>query len=134
MMAEVKRLKTARRILLAERNSMLGSALGILLGREPGVQVVGEVNDAQELLDAARASRPDAVLLDWDLPGWQAETMLDALRTLSPGVVVVGLCTRPERCHEVLAAGAIACLSLVDPPLRVLQVLRAVLGDAVQSQ
>jgi DNA-binding NarL/FixJ family response regulator len=128
MTAEVKRQTQARRILLAERNSMLGSALGILLAHEPGVQVVGQTNDAEGLLSAARGSRPDAVVLDWDLPGWQAETMLETLRSLSPAVRVVGLCTRPERCPEVLAAGAIACLSLVDPPARVLAVLRAALN------
>jgi DNA-binding NarL/FixJ family response regulator len=125
--AEAKPANPVRRILLAERNSMLGSALGLLLGREPGVQVVGETTDAEGLLNAARVSRPDAVVLDWDLPGWQAETMLAALNVFSPGVIVVGLCTRPERCRDVLAAGARACLSLLDPPVRVLAVLRDVL-------
>jgi two-component system, NarL family, response regulator DesR len=133
MMAEAKRTTPVQRILLAERNSMMGSALGILLGREPGVQVVGQTNDAHELLNAARATRPDAVLLDWDLPGWQAATMVAELLSVSPRMVLVGLCTRPERCDEVLAAGAKACLTLVDPPSKVLAVLRAVLCEASQS-
>ncbi len=60
-------LKAARRVLVVEDNMDAAEAMAILL-RELGHEVVA-VNDGREAVDAARAFRPDIILLDIGLPG-----------------------------------------------------------------
>ena len=56
-------------IVLASAQLDLRLALEILLREEPGTRVVGTASEAASLRSLLQASRPDMVLLDWDLPG-----------------------------------------------------------------
>lgn len=107
------------RILLADDQAEVRSALRLLLGHEPELLVVGEVTAGAELLPEVRATRPDLVLLDWELPGLQ-RSQLSALRTFRPHLLVVALSCRPEARHAALEAGADAFVSKGDPPERLL--------------
>ena len=57
------------RILMAEDQGMVRGALATLLGLEPDFEVVAQVARGDEVLDAARAVRPDIALLDIEMPG-----------------------------------------------------------------
>ncbi len=57
------------RILLADDQTRVRFALRVLLERQPGLAVVGEATNSRDLLDQINATRPDTVLLDWELPG-----------------------------------------------------------------
>jgi DNA-binding NarL/FixJ family response regulator len=116
------------RVLIADDQPQVRSALRLLLKQEPGVTVVGEAEDTQQALELAAGQRPDLVLLDWELPGpWAAQPLknagqhlLPALRARCPQVKVVALSGRPEARQAALAAGADAFVSKGDPPERVL--------------
>jgi DNA-binding NarL/FixJ family response regulator len=116
------------RVLIADDQPQVRSALRLLLKQEPGVTVVGEAEDTQQALELAAGQRPDLVLLDWELPGpWAAQPLknagqclLPALRAQCPQVKVVALSGRPEARRAALAAGADAFVSKGDPPERVL--------------
>jgi DNA-binding NarL/FixJ family response regulator len=56
------------RVLLADDQAKVHSALRLLLGEQPGWRIVGEVVNARALATALRAACPDVVLLDWGLP------------------------------------------------------------------
>ena len=56
-------------ILLADNQPKVRFGLRVLLERQPGLKVVGEAADAEELLARMEADRPDLVLLGWELPG-----------------------------------------------------------------
>ena len=56
-------------ILLADNQPKVRFGLRVLLERQPGLQVVGEAADAEDLLAQVEADCPDLVLLDWELSG-----------------------------------------------------------------
>lgn len=113
------------RVLVADDQPKVRSALRLLLGQEPGLSVVGEAVEVEGLLAKAEATCPDLVLLDWELPGLPAADLLSALRALCPHVRVIALSGRPEARRAALAAGADGFVSKGDPPERLLTTLRA---------
>jgi len=116
------------RVLIADDQPQVRSALQLLLKQEPGVAVVGEAENVEEALELVAARRPDLVLLDWELPGLRAADvpkkakpgLLPALRARCPRVKVVALSGRPEARQAALAAGADVFVSKGDPPERLL--------------
>jgi DNA-binding NarL/FixJ family response regulator len=104
------------RILLADSQAKVRFALRVLLERQPGLEVVGEVASAEELLARAAVSGPDLVLLDWGVAGAFAAGLLQALRSDCPGLEVIVLSGRPEARGAALAAGADAFVSKGNPP------------------
>lgn len=112
------------RILLADDQSKVRSALRLLLEQEPDINVLGEAVDATGLLDWVRVACPDLVLLDWELPGQQQPVdLLATLRTRCPHVLVIALSGRPEARAAALAAGAHAFVSKGDPPEQLMAAL-----------
>ena len=114
------------RVLLADDQSKVRSALRLILEHQPDLNVLGEAVDAQGLLDWVRLVCPDVVLLDWELPGLPRHDLLSALRGLCPHLKVIALSGRPEARQAALAAGADAFVSKGDPPE---QLLAAVNGE-----
>lgn len=112
------------RILLADDQPKVRFALRVLLERQPGLKVVGEAVDAENLLVRAEATHPDLVLLGWELPGLAAVDSLSALRKICPELFVIALSGRPEARRAALAAGADAFVSKTDPPERLLAAIK----------
>ena len=108
------------RVLLADDQSKVRSALRLLLEQEPELSVVGEAVEAEDLLAQVEATQPDLVLLDWELPGLLSDDWLSALRTLCPRLKVIALSGRPEARQAALTAGADTFISKGDPPERLL--------------
>jgi len=113
------------RVLLADDQTNVRSALHRLLKHEPGVKVVGEVSEANELVSQVRTVHPDLVLLDWGLPGLSAIGSLPGLRLNNPKLLVIVMSGRPEARQTALAAGANAFVSKIDPPENLLETLHA---------
>jgi DNA-binding NarL/FixJ family response regulator len=114
------------RILLAENRSRVRFALRSLLEEQPGIVVIGEVSDGQDLIAQAEADCPDLVLIDWDLPGIEEDDLLPALREICPDLTVIILSSRPEVKGAALAAGAQAFVSKADPPDQLLAAIQSV--------
>ena len=57
------------RVLIAEDQAMVRGALASLLGLEPDIQVVAEVDRGDAVLEAARTQQVDVALLDIEMPG-----------------------------------------------------------------
>ena len=111
------------RILLSDDQAQVRFALHMLLERQPGVEIVGEAVDAEELLVRASATRPDVVLVSWELPGLGEKDSLSALRQGCPDLIVVALSGRPEARRAALEAGADAFVSKTDPPERLMALI-----------
>jgi DNA-binding NarL/FixJ family response regulator len=119
--------KTATRILLADNDARVRSALQHLLYLEPGQIVIHESADLESLASQIREFQPHLVLLDWELPGRPAAALLLAIHNLSYHPQVIVLSKRPESEKEALAAGADAFVSKSDPPERLLRSFRMLL-------
>jgi len=104
------------RILLADNQPKVRFALRVLLEQRPGLEVVGETVDADDLLAQVETLCPDLVLLDWTLRGRAMVDLLLALREICPCVYVIVLSGRPEVRQDALGAGADAFVSKADSP------------------
>jgi DNA-binding NarL/FixJ family response regulator len=103
------------RVLLADDQAKVRSALRLLLEQQPDIEVLGEAVDTTGLLDWLKVTRPDLVLLDWELPDLTSE-VLPVLRERHPSLRVIALSGRPEARQAALAAGVNAFVSKADPP------------------
>jgi DNA-binding NarL/FixJ family response regulator len=119
---KVKRM----RVLLADDQSKVRSALRLLLEQQPGLRVVSEAAGAEDMLAQVEATQPDLVLLDWELPGLRTDDRLSALRRLCPRLKVIALSGQLEARRAALTAGADGFVSKGDPPEQLLTTLRAV--------
>jgi DNA-binding NarL/FixJ family response regulator len=113
------------RILIADQQQAVRSAVRLLLEERLGLHVVGEAADNQELLAQLESFRPDLLLLDWDLPGWSTSSLNDAFHRLDFQPQVIVLDVEPESVQTALAAGADAFVSKGDPPKRLLTAIRS---------
>lgn len=114
------------RVLIADDQPKVRSALQILLTHQPEVSVVGEVDEAKDLVDQIHTNQPDLVLLDWELPGLSAIGSLTALRMEVPYLSVIALSVRPETRLEALNAGADGFVCKIDPPEQLVKALHSV--------
>jgi DNA-binding NarL/FixJ family response regulator len=116
--------KVEVRILLADDDARVCSALQTLLAQETDKMVVRECSDIGCLAAEIKAFEPDVVLLDWELPGHPASALLFAFHELASKPKVMILSARPEAERAALAAGADAFVCKGEPPEHLLSVFR----------
>ena len=120
------------RILIADQQPRVRFALRVLLKREPGLEVVGEAVNADELLAQTAAISPDLVLLGWELPHL-TPGVLSTLRQACPALAVVALSGRPEARGTALEAGVNGFVSKTDLPERLLAAIHKCDGQACNA-
>ena len=103
------------RVLIADDQPHVRSALLLLLRQEPDVTVVGEADDTEQALELVAGQQPDLVLLDWELPGRGGIATLARLQAARPGLLVIALSGRPEARRAALAAGVDVFVSKGEP-------------------
>ena len=113
-------------IILADDQPKVRFAMRVLLERQSGMVVAGEVANADDLLAQLTTKCTELVLLSWELPGLLRIGSLSALRALCPGMAVIALSGRPVACRTGLAAGAAAFVSKSDPPEFLLAAIKSV--------
>ena len=126
MYSPEKRTGKKTRILVADNRPKVRFALRTLLRRQAGLDIVGEAQDAEDLLAQIEGNCPDIVLLDWRLEGPETADLLAALRWRCPGMYTIVLSGRPEARRMALDAGADVFVSKIDPPDRLLAAIRSV--------
>lgn len=115
------------RAVLADDDHNVRSALKLLLEKELELDVTGEVDNGETLLQEVCGSSPDFILFDWELPGIKADKLLSMLRKSCPDSYLIGLSGRPGARQAALSAGVDAFVSKGDPPEKVLIALRGLL-------
>lgn len=111
------------RILIADGELRVRSALRLLLRQHSGIADVYEAENLETALALAKAQRFDIVLLDWNLPFSGGHAALKELRQQQPHLAVVVLSGRPEVRASALATGANAFASKGDPPEQLLEAI-----------
>ncbi|MDR7276698.1 response regulator transcription factor [Catenuloplanes atrovinosus] len=81
------------KILLVDDHPVVRDGLRGMLGAEPDLDVVGEAGSGLEAVTAARALRPDVVLMDLRMPGVDGATATGLILSELPQVRVVVLTT-----------------------------------------
>jgi DNA-binding NarL/FixJ family response regulator len=116
------------RVVVADDQALVRAGLKMVLEAEPDIEVVGEAADGNEVLDVARRSSPDVVLMDIRMPGLDG---LEASRRLlagdaPPKVLVLTTFDEEEYLYEALRAGTSGFLLKVSPPEQLIGAIRTV--------
>jgi len=127
----------AIRVLLVDDQELLRAGFRIILGAQPGIEVVGEAGSGAEAIVAAASLAPDVICMDVQMPGMNG---LDATRAItgdpSIGAAVLILTTfdRDDYLFEALAAGASGFLLKNSSPEQLIEAVRVVAsGEALLS-
>jgi DNA-binding NarL/FixJ family response regulator len=124
------------RVLVADDQEIIRTGLSMILGVQPGIEVVGEAADGHQAVELAHRLRPDVCLFDIRMPGLDG---IGATRALAgPGVsdplavVVITTFDLDEYVHGALKAGARGFLLKDAGPELLVQAIRAAAeGDAL---
>jgi DNA-binding NarL/FixJ family response regulator len=97
------------RVLLADDHAVLRQALRLLLEMHDEVEVVGDVADGREAVEAVARIQPDVVLMDLAMPGLNGveATRQITQRTRGVRVLILTGYADDERILEALRAGAL---------------------------
>jgi DNA-binding NarL/FixJ family response regulator len=112
------------RVVLADEQASVRSALRLLLTHELQMQVVGEAIDLQGAQALLEMACPDLLLVAWKLFDGQPAAMVLALRSLCPHLLVVALSGQEDERRPALAAGMDGFVNQADAATRVMAVLR----------
>ena len=96
------------RVVLADDHVVLRQALATLLGTRPDVDIVAEVSDGHEAIDAADRLRPDIVIMDLSMPRLNGCDATRQIRARFPAVRVIILSAYGDASAvgQAIAAGA----------------------------
>jgi two-component system response regulator DesR len=108
MIWDVPATGTPIRLLIADDQALVRGALVALLSLEPDLEIVAEVGRGDEVVPAARRTRPDVALLDVEMPGLDGIAAAAALRAALPACRVLMVTTfgRPGYLRRAMGAGA----------------------------
>jgi len=124
------------RLLVVDDDPLVRSALALMLGGQPDVELVGEAVDGRDALQKIDALQPSVVLMDIRMPRLSG---LEATRALHqrpdpPHVIVLTTFDADDHVVGALAAGADGFLLKDTPPAQILAAIRAVAeGDPMLS-
>jgi len=111
------------RVFLADSQSEVRSALRLLL-LDMNMQVVGDAADWPTALAGAAATKPDMLVIDWELIPTEA-SLLELRATCTAAVVIVLISPLDARQQAAQSAGADSFISKSEMPDRVAERLQA---------
>jgi two-component system, NarL family, response regulator NreC len=98
------------RLLIGDDHQMMREGLKSLIAKEPGMTVVGEAENGQDLVALAHKTTPHVVVVDVSMPDLNGIEATRKIVKENPSIKVVGLSGHPDRhfVREMLKAGASA--------------------------
>ena len=126
------------RVLIADDQALVRAGLRVILGHQPGIEVIGEAADGRQAVALARKLQPDVCLFDIRMPemdGIEATRILAGPQANAPfAIVMITTYDLDEYVYNALRAGARGfVLKDAGPELLVQAIHAAANGDALIS-
>jgi DNA-binding NarL/FixJ family response regulator len=116
------------RVLVVDDDPLVRGGLRLMLGGAPDLEIVGDVSDGDEVLDAVRRLEPDVVLMDVRMTRVDGISAIRTLRTAGlqrvPAVIVLTTFRTEATVLEALRAGAAGFLLKHTPPGEIVASIR----------
>jgi DNA-binding NarL/FixJ family response regulator len=93
-------------VLLVDDETILRESLRSVLGSYPNIKVVGEARNGEEAVLSATKLKPDAVVMDINMPKMDGITATRLIKAQFPKIAVVGLSVNPKDYQEYAMAKA----------------------------
>ena len=116
------------RCLVVDDHSVVRQGLDLLFGDIDDLEIVGQVTNGEEALDAVEELQPEVVLMDVRLPGIDGVSAVKRIHETSPGVKFVVFSAYGDRrlLSDAIAAGARGYVMKGSPPEDLLRAIRTV--------
>ena len=122
-------------VVLVDDDALVRTALGLILGGAPDLEVVGEAGDGRAGIELIREVRPDVVLMDIRMP------VLDGLAATAelladedpPKIIVLTTFDTDDMVLEALRIGAHGFLLKTTRPERLVEAVRRAVRDGEPS-
>ena len=111
------------RVLIADDQADVRSALKILLEQEDQLCLVYEADGIADMLMKTECIQPDLILLDWELSNKNMTETVEKLRQIDPGIRIIALSGRPEASDAAALAEVDAFVSKGEAPERLLKAI-----------
>ena len=123
-----KRAMAKTRVLIADDHSFVREGARQLIAAQPDLEVVGDVDSGNSLVQKARELHPDIVVLDISMPDLNGLDLIVLLRRVSPSsrVVILSFHREPMMVRRALNSGAKAYVAKTAPVTELLDAIRAV--------
>ncbi len=124
------------RIILADDHYLIRNGIKTMIAQEPGLEVIAEAADGQELMDILKEHQPDMVILDISMPQISGIEALKQIHELYPGIRVLMLTMHDnvQYCDHAFLAGAHGYLLKDDSATELLPaILRVRRGEDYRS-
>ena len=118
------------RVGLIDDDSLVRAGLAMILGADPGIEVVGQGADGSEAVPLVQKHRPDVLLMDVRMPtldGIAATKAVTAL-TGAPKIIMLTTFDMDEYVFQALEAGASGFLLKDTPPQDLARAVHVVAG------
>ncbi len=124
------------RVLLAERNSLVGVGIRATLNVEEDLMLVGQTNDAFKLPELNITLQPDLLIIDLDLPNLTLPQLIVELQEFCPYLRVLTLASSDKFDLSILKLDGIkGCVFKSEEPQTLISAIRAVVkGNRWYSQ
>lgn len=116
------------RLLAVDDHALLREGIAVIVGNEPGMELVAQAANGKEAITMYREHKPDITLMDLRLPDMSGIDALIAIRTENPNARVIILTTfeGDVEIRRALKAGAQAYMLKNAPPDELVDVIRHV--------
>lgn len=116
------------RVLVVDDDPLVRGGLRLMLGGAPDLELVGDVSDGDEVLEAVREFAPDVVLMDVRMARVDGISAIRAVRSAGlsrvPAVIVLTTFRTDATVLEALRAGAAGFLLKHTPPAEIVAAIR----------
>ena len=131
MKPNIMNLKEKTKIAIAEDHKLLRNAYLTILSERGDYEVVIEVSNGKELLDAMRTNLPDVVLLDLEMPVMKGGTAFEKIKVQYPGVktIIISAYFNDSFVTEYFLRGVNGYLSKDSDPEQLFEAIDSVMTD-----
>jgi DNA-binding NarL/FixJ family response regulator len=119
------------RVLLADDHTIFRQGIARVLASYGGIEVVAETTNDEGAVARARATKPDVVIMQVQMPFERAKENLKHMREVSPPpkVIIVTMFENPHYMRELMGVGASAYLVKSSSVEHLLTAVRAAVFD-----
>ncbi|GAA2775795.1 response regulator transcription factor [Nonomuraea dietziae] len=124
------------RLVLVDDDPMVRTGLRLILGGDPGLEIVGEAGDGLRAMAVVRDLRPDVVLMDIRMPVQDGLTTTELMlaRPHPPRILILTTFDADDMVLRALELGASGFLLKDTPPPKMIEAVHAVAnGEPVLS-
>ncbi len=104
-------------VLVVDDEPTYRTVLSLLVKHDPRLSLMGVVDDGRAAVDWVRHRRPDAIILDMQMPRMDGLTALPRLRHVCPGSVIAMYSSDPQAANAALDRGADLVVDKAESPM-----------------